>query len=54
MWLGMNGWVKPPAIRHAAIHAGAIWLRLSAAAYNDIEDYERLAEIVARVLRDAG
>jgi isopenicillin-N epimerase len=31
--------------------AGAIWLRLSAAAYNDIEDYERLAEITARVVR---
>ena len=36
------------------VKAGAIWLRLSAAAYNDIEDYERLAEIVARVLREAG
>jgi isopenicillin-N epimerase len=34
------------------VQAGAIWLRLSAAAYNDIEDYERLAEIVARVVRD--
>jgi isopenicillin-N epimerase len=32
---------------------GAIWLRLSAAAYNDIEDFERLGEIVARVLREA-
>jgi isopenicillin-N epimerase len=31
--------------------AGAIWLRLSAAPYNDIEDYYRLAGIVARVLR---
>jgi hypothetical protein len=31
--------------------AGAIWLRLSAAAYNDIEDYEQLAEITARVVR---
>ena len=35
------------------VQAGAIWLRLSAAAYNDIEDYERLAELVARVLREA-
>ena len=35
------------------VQAGAIWLRISAAAYNDIEDYERLAEIVARVLREA-
>jgi len=34
------------------ILADAIWLRLSAHAYNDIEDYERLAEIVARVVRD--
>ena len=34
------------------VQAGAIWLRLSAAAYNDIEDYERLAEIVARVVRE--
>jgi isopenicillin-N epimerase len=35
------------------VQADAIWLRLSAAAYNDTEDYERLAEIVARVLRGA-
>jgi isopenicillin-N epimerase len=34
--------------------AGAIWLRISAAAYNDIADYERLAEVVARVVREAG
>jgi isopenicillin-N epimerase len=34
--------------------AGAIWLRLSAAAYNDIDDYARLADLVARVLREAG
>jgi isopenicillin-N epimerase len=34
------------------VMAGAIWLRLSAAAYNDIEDYERLAEITARILRN--
>lgn len=33
------------------VHSGAIWLRLSAAAYNELEDYERLGEIVARVLR---
>jgi isopenicillin-N epimerase len=33
--------------------AGAIWLRLSAAAYNDIEDYERLAELVAGIVRVA-
>lgn len=32
--------------------AGAIWLRLSAQAYNELADYERLAEIVAHVLRD--
>jgi isopenicillin-N epimerase len=31
--------------------AGAIWLRLSAAAYNDIEDYTRLGDIVAGVIR---
>jgi isopenicillin-N epimerase len=36
------------------ILSGAIWLRISAAAYNDIEDYERLAELVARVVREAG
>jgi isopenicillin-N epimerase len=34
------------------VQAGAIWLRISAAAYNDIEDYERLGDIVARVLRE--
>ncbi len=32
----------------------ALWLRLSAHAYNEISDYERLAEIVARVLRVGG
>ena len=31
--------------------AGAIWLRISAAAYNDIEDYARLGDIVASVIR---
>ncbi|HTW69896.1 MAG TPA: aminotransferase class V-fold PLP-dependent enzyme [Acetobacteraceae bacterium] len=30
----------------------ALWLRLSAHAYNDIEDYERLAEIAALVVRN--
>jgi isopenicillin-N epimerase len=33
--------------------AGALWLRLSAFAYNDLADYERLADIVARVIREA-
>jgi isopenicillin-N epimerase len=32
---------------------GALWLRLSAFAYNDLADYERLAAIVARALREA-
>jgi isopenicillin-N epimerase len=36
------------------VQAGAIWLRLSAAAYNELDDYELLAELVARVLREAG
>jgi isopenicillin-N epimerase len=36
------------------VQAGAVWLRLSAAAYNDIEDYERLAEVTARVVRELG
>ncbi|HVC62511.1 MAG TPA: aminotransferase class V-fold PLP-dependent enzyme [Acetobacteraceae bacterium] len=30
----------------------ALWLRISAHAYNEIADYERLAEIVARILRE--
>ena len=36
----------------APVHAldGALWLRLSAFAYNDIEDYVRLAQITASVL----
>ena len=34
------------------IQAGAIWLRLSVAAYNEMDDYDRLAELVARVVRD--
>ena len=36
------------------ILADAIWLRISAAAYNDIEDYVRLADIIACVVREAG
>jgi isopenicillin-N epimerase len=38
----------------APIHAigGDLWLRLSAFAYNELEDYARLADIVARVLRE--
>jgi isopenicillin-N epimerase len=37
----------------APVHAldGALWLRLSAFAYNDLDDYARLAEVVASVLR---
>jgi isopenicillin-N epimerase len=36
----------------APVHAldGALWLRLSAFAYNELDDYARLAEIVASVL----
>ncbi|MSP01713.1 MAG: aminotransferase class V-fold PLP-dependent enzyme [Acetobacteraceae bacterium] len=39
----------------APVHAigGALWLRLSAFAYNEIEDYTRLADIVAGVLRES-
>jgi isopenicillin-N epimerase len=33
--------------------SGSLWLRLSAHAYNELTDYERLAEITARVLREA-
>jgi isopenicillin-N epimerase len=33
--------------------AGSLWLRLSAHAYNELPDYEHLAEITARVLRAA-
>jgi hypothetical protein len=29
---------------------GALWLRLSACAYNEIGDYERLAELLPGVL----
>lgn len=37
----------------APVHAvaGSLWLRISAFAYNELEDYERLAQIVAEVLR---
>ncbi len=51
--------ISPPAAhsccRCSASHvqAGAIWLRISAAAFNDIEDYERLVAVVARVVREA-
>jgi isopenicillin-N epimerase len=38
----------------APVHAigGGLWLRLSAFAYNELEDYARLADIVAGVLRE--
>ena len=37
----------------APVHAldGALWLRLSAFAYNEADDYVRLGELVASVLR---
>lgn len=36
----------------APVHAleGGVWLRLSAFAYNDLDDYERLGDIIARVI----
>ena len=39
----------------APVHAigGALWLRLSAFAYNDLDDYIRLADLVAGVLRES-
>ena len=38
----------------APIHAiaGGLWLRLSAFAYNEMEDYARLGDLVARVIRE--
>ena len=39
-------------MRRRTCMAGAIWLRLSAAAYNDIEDYQRLADIVVKLLAE--
>jgi isopenicillin-N epimerase len=38
----------------APVHAigDGLWLRLSAFAYNELEDYARLAGIVARVSRE--
>jgi isopenicillin-N epimerase len=38
----------------APLHAlaGAIWVRLSAQAYNELEDYEKLAEICRKLCRD--
>ena len=38
----------------APVHAlaGVNWLRLSAFAYNELDDYARLADLVARVIRE--
>ena len=36
------------------LHGDAVWLRLSAQAYNEIADYERLAAIVASLLKEEG
>jgi isopenicillin-N epimerase len=40
----------------APLHAqaGGIWLRLSAQAYNELADYEKLAEIAAKIVREVG
>jgi isopenicillin-N epimerase len=40
----------------APVHplGGALWLRLSAYAYNEIGDYQRLAELLSAVLSDIG
>ncbi|MFL5287400.1 MAG: aminotransferase class V-fold PLP-dependent enzyme, partial [Rhodopila sp.] len=50
--LAIRAWLLA-AGTDAPVHAldGALWLRLSAYAYNQIEDYERLAGIVAATLR---
>jgi len=34
------------------VMGGALWLRLSAFAYNDLEDYARLADLAARISRE--
>jgi isopenicillin-N epimerase len=36
------------------VQADAVWLRLSAAAYNELADYEKLAETTAKVIADEG
>jgi isopenicillin-N epimerase len=40
----------------APLHAqaGAIWLRISAQAYNELADYERLGDIVAAMIKRHG
>jgi isopenicillin-N epimerase len=35
-------------------NAGGIWMRLSAQAYNELDDYRKLADIVQAVLRADG
>ena len=32
------------------VHGGAIWMRISAAAYNELDDYAKLATVAARVI----
>ena len=34
--------------------AGSLWLRISAAAYNDADDYEGLADALKNVVREQG
>ena len=40
----------------APLHAqaDALWLRISAQAYNELADYEKLAEIAARLVKSEG
>jgi isopenicillin-N epimerase len=48
----IRAWLTEPAadVPTYAID-GAAWLCLSAYAYNELDDYEQLAEVVASVLR---
>jgi isopenicillin-N epimerase len=52
-WAGLRGKLLA-AGTDVPVHGigGALWLRLSAFAYNELEDYARLADIVAGVLRE--
>ena len=40
----------------APVHAidGSVWVRISAFAYNRIEDYAALADLLARAMREGG
>jgi len=51
-WFGIGAYAAGLIQLHG--FRGAIWLRISAQAYNELADYERLGDIVATMIKQHG